>query len=258
MSDEQVEEKARGMGWVEKEQWKGDPDKWRPAEEFVKRGEEIVPILKDRLDKTERELKAALAMNRQEIEEAKKMAYDMAKKEYEKERKELEKKELEAFQTGDADAYHAAKKEAAALKPPDQPKASASAPATPIVEEWKEKNTWYQSDAELTEYADYLGEKLTKEAEKEKGRLLYPDELKAVLASISEKIKKQHPDKFTNPRRDDAGAVEGGSPSANGGKGNKFSDLPAAAKETYARLAAKAEKQGRKFTKEQYAQAYFE
>jgi hypothetical protein len=244
---EDIEKRAKEMGHVSKEEWKGDPDKWRPADEFVKRGEEIVPILKDRLDKTERELKAALAMNKQELEEVKKVAYETAKKDYDRERKELEKKELEAFQTGDADAYHAAKKEAAALKPPDQPKAPA---LNPVFEDWQDKNKWYSDEPELAEYADFLGDKLFKENPK------LP--LSDIYDKVSAKVKKQFPDKFTNPRREDAGSVEGGSPAANGGKGNKFSDLPAAAKETYARLAAKAEKQGRKFTKEQYAQAYFE
>lgn len=51
---QEVEQEARKMGWVEEELWKGDPDKWRPAEEFVERGKNIVPILRDRLEKMER------------------------------------------------------------------------------------------------------------------------------------------------------------------------------------------------------------
>ena len=40
------EGKAREMGWVPQEKWTGDPDKWTDAETFVKRGEEILPILR--------------------------------------------------------------------------------------------------------------------------------------------------------------------------------------------------------------------
>lgn len=36
-----IEERARAQGWVPKEEFKGDQARWRPAEEFVKRGEEI-------------------------------------------------------------------------------------------------------------------------------------------------------------------------------------------------------------------------
>jgi len=33
-----VIDKATKMGWTEKSQFKGDPAKWRPADEFVERG----------------------------------------------------------------------------------------------------------------------------------------------------------------------------------------------------------------------------
>ena len=62
MSDEieevvEIEEEARKLGWVKQEEWKGDPDKWRPAEEFVERGRNIVPIMRERLEKLEKELR---------------------------------------------------------------------------------------------------------------------------------------------------------------------------------------------------------
>ena len=41
----QAEQKARNMGWVPKEDWKGNPDNWVGADEFVKRGETFVPFL---------------------------------------------------------------------------------------------------------------------------------------------------------------------------------------------------------------------
>ena len=36
-----VEELAQRMGWKPKEQFRGDPDKWRPADEFILQGHEI-------------------------------------------------------------------------------------------------------------------------------------------------------------------------------------------------------------------------
>ena len=41
----EVETRALAMGWQPKEQFKGDPSKWRPAEEYVQRGEELLPIV---------------------------------------------------------------------------------------------------------------------------------------------------------------------------------------------------------------------
>ena len=32
---------ASEMGWAPKEQWKGDPDKWKPADQFIRDGREI-------------------------------------------------------------------------------------------------------------------------------------------------------------------------------------------------------------------------
>lgn len=39
-------EKARRMGWVPQEEFHGDKTKWRGADEYVARGEEMLPIIK--------------------------------------------------------------------------------------------------------------------------------------------------------------------------------------------------------------------
>lgn len=44
--DPQVEQTARSMGWRPQEEWTGDPNKWVDANEFVERGEQILPILR--------------------------------------------------------------------------------------------------------------------------------------------------------------------------------------------------------------------
>src|SRR5690606_2616210 len=44
--DDQVVKQARDMGWRPQEDWKGNPDKWVDAHEFVERGEQILPILR--------------------------------------------------------------------------------------------------------------------------------------------------------------------------------------------------------------------
>lgn len=52
----EVETKARAQGWVPKEEFRGDPSKWRPADEFVKRGEEMLPIALERARTAERRI----------------------------------------------------------------------------------------------------------------------------------------------------------------------------------------------------------
>lgn len=44
-SDPAMESRARDMGWAPKDKWRGDPEKWVDAKEFVRRGEEVLPIV---------------------------------------------------------------------------------------------------------------------------------------------------------------------------------------------------------------------
>ena len=48
---EEIEQKAKAMGWSPQEEFRGDPDKWIDAAKFVARGENIMPILKENLDR---------------------------------------------------------------------------------------------------------------------------------------------------------------------------------------------------------------
>jgi hypothetical protein len=39
----ETEQEAKRMGWVEKEKFKGDPDRWVEADKFVERGKNELP-----------------------------------------------------------------------------------------------------------------------------------------------------------------------------------------------------------------------
>jgi len=43
-----IEIRARAQGWVPKEDFRGNPEQWRDADDFVRRGEEETPILRER------------------------------------------------------------------------------------------------------------------------------------------------------------------------------------------------------------------
>ena len=53
-----AEEKAMDQGWVPQDQWEGDPDQWRPAKEFLDRGE-LFKKIEDQ-NRTIKEFKRAL------------------------------------------------------------------------------------------------------------------------------------------------------------------------------------------------------
>ena len=54
------EERARLQGWVPKDEFRGDPDKWKTAEDFLEWGEKIVPIQKERTIALESKLDQAI------------------------------------------------------------------------------------------------------------------------------------------------------------------------------------------------------
>src|SRR2546421_12509972 len=58
MSAEETEVKAKELGWAPKEEFRGNPEKWVDAETFLKRGEEILPLVKAQNRKLQNEVTA--------------------------------------------------------------------------------------------------------------------------------------------------------------------------------------------------------
>lgn len=70
----QVEAEAKKMGWSPKQYWRGNPDHWIDADEFVRRGKELVPILQSDRRKLQKDLEsrdAQIAAMRAELQEMK-------------------------------------------------------------------------------------------------------------------------------------------------------------------------------------------
>ena len=258
---EAIEEKAKSMGYVSKEEWKGDPEKWRPIEEFVERGENILPIVKAQakkemegyrkeLDELKSELNITIAANKREAQEAELRGYEKAKLEYTMKVSELDEKEADAIIEQDKDAILRIKKEKNNLKEPEKPKPVAETKQTnPEFEEWSKKEKWYGDDSELTKAADIQGQVLLKQ---------YPDKpLSEIYKMTADNVKKLHPEKFENPRRKDPGYVEEGENGPVDTKNQTFNSLPASAKESYKRMKEKFLLKNRKYTKEQYATDWY-
>lgn len=244
---DQAEEKAREMGWVPEEEWKGDPEKWRPAEEFVSRGENIIPIMRKEIKTLKEELKVISELNKKELEKVKQQGYEQAKAEFDKKKRELDQKELEAFQEGDAETYQKIKSERESLKPPEEPKEEEKPQETPVFQEWKTKNDWYESDEDLTLFAQAVAAQLAPQGLPEA----------EFYKAVEEKVKKTFPTKFENPRRNQPSMADSGH-EAGGSKKKTWGDLPPEAKQAYSRIKARLEKAGREYKKEEYVKQYFE
>lgn len=282
------EQEARDMGWVPLDEWNGDPDNHRSAEDFVRRGEEILPIvnaqnkdlrennkaLEDRLAKMQGDVDMIAKVAQQQVKDAEQAGYDKAKVKYEEKLEALQKKKFEAVQEGDLETFQQAEGEIANLQPPTapaansepksndgQPAVAGTPPSNPAFDAWHKENSWYindpanpgEGDHDLSAYANGLVASVAP-----KHDMTTQEGAKACYEEIAEKVKQMFPQKFENPNRNEPGMTQPGSTGpGKGGKGKTtWADLPDSAKQAFERQKKMMEEKGFSFTKEQYLKAY--
>lgn len=248
------EAKASDMGWVPQDEWRGDPKLWRPAEEFVKRGENLIPILNDRIKRLESDFKMAAKVNEQELTNIKKESYEKAKAEYDAKLVSLKDAEIRAFQEGDQEEFEKVREAKENLAPPKEVVVEEQNTMSPDFEPWVKKNPWYTEDKELHAYADNIGQAMVTAA-RENNEFISDAEL---YKRVESAVKAAFPAKFTNPKREEPSGVEGATPAPKKSDSKAFADLPSDAKGQYERMRKKFALQNREITKEQYAEAYYE
>lgn len=209
---DQLEERAFKMGWVPKEDFKGNPDMWRPAADFVERGETMIPFLNRRIR----------GLEKQQIEKDKafdKYLGDMREKLHSQKVDEHEARKRQAVEEGDTDAYNRLSSDAPKNDLPvyEPPKSTVD----PAFDEWVAENPWYQSDFEKNQEAENYGRFL---------RSTKPDlEGRDFLDEVSKHVRR----KYENPNRNRSSAVGGGTQKASGTAGKLFNSLEADAKAVF-------------------------
>lgn len=257
-----IEARARAMGWRPKEEFRGPEDKWRPADEFVKRGESELPILRERLqDMTRRQMESD-AKREADIARLEKMAITALQRQ----RAELDAQYQAAMRNAVANAdterydqlnrdrqqavstFDNQIREAAQPKQPAQPEAERV-----VVDSWVQSNQWFARDQMLARVAEARLTELQKEAP---GRSLN-ENLQLVSSYVADKF----PEKFGRQPRATASAaqpsmVEGGSrlSSGSGPRQKGASDLPADVRKVGEKFVA----QGLYKNLTEYARDYFE
>lgn len=241
-----VEEKAAAMGHMSKEEWEAkgrDPEKWRPAAEFVERGENLMPILKERLEKQTREM-TEMKQTMQQLHSHFTQAEAVAEQRgWERAINSVTQKQRAAAEIADVEEFDKLEIERRRLLS-EPPRPHVPQGPSPEYREFHKKNDWYTEDEEMTVYADAIG---TRFAQKNP-HLTLTD----VYAEVERKVRGRFPEKFTNPRREGASSVESATPSPVKKSGKTFDDLPASAKEAYAKFA----KQIPNYKKEDYLKHY--
>ena len=200
----EVEQQAIEQGWRPKDQYEGDPTKWRDAQSFLDRGELFTKI--DSMGKELRETKKALKMLQEHHSKVKETEFKRAVDEL----KNLQKQHLEA---GNSDEYLKttelltdlkAEQKAREVLKEKEPQEQATE-THPSFDAWVSRNNWYKNDTEMREFADTVG---LRHAQANPGKS--PEE---VLKYVEGQIKRAYPEKFTNPNRNKPSAVEGTSSS---------------------------------------------
>ncbi len=209
VSVDPYEAEAREQGWRPKEEYEGDPNKWRPAKEFVERGELFGKI--DTLGRELKETKKALKMMQEHHSKVKETEYKRAVDEL----KQLQKKHLEE---GNSEGYLETTELLTDLKAEQKAREVLQTQAPqqtvdPRFTAWVDSNKWYTKDAEMRQYADVIGMGYA-----QTNPNLDPED---VLQYVAAQVKVRFKDKFENPNRTKPSAVEG-SGSASPAKGDKF------------------------------------
>lgn len=234
------EARARRMGWIPKDEYGGDPSRWVTAEEFIRKGEEEMPILRERLRKQDQ----SMAEMHKLLEDVVSHQKEQTKRAVDEAISKARAERREAVRDGDVEKVDKLDEQIDELK---EQKAEASQKTTKAdvpqeFVEWAQRESWFAKDKALNKFAiahyDLLLENpgLT-DAER--------------LRMVSKEVRKRYPEKFTQ-RKPAASDVEGGSsaPKSTGTKG--YSDLPPEAKKICDRLC----KEIPGYTKDKYLKAY--
>lgn len=240
----EVEVKARSMGWVPKEEFKGAEDKWIPADEFVDRGEHLLPILhatNKRIKEEVATLKTqmaeqteALRVSRETIAALDTYHAEDVKRKVEAARKNL-KIELEAAsERGDHKAVAEITEEMTNLKTAaeddktkriETERQQVKDPTQhPDFISWRGDNPWYGTDLVRTSVANGVTWKLRQEGNRDIGRAFLDKVTEGVEAELK-KISGGRP----APNKAEGGGPTGGNGSTrSNGKG--YDSMPAEAK----------------------------
>lgn len=239
-----VEDRAKVLGWSPKEKWRGDPEHWVDAAEFIERGERLLPILKANnrqletdvvaLRRQNQELSAGIAELRGSMGEFVEFQRSLLADKLDAQAKAI-RAEIRTARDGDDEAQvekleeqldevKESKRELA--KQTGDEKDGAKPPAKyvdpPELLAWKEKNPWFggetAADARKTAMALQLGREARSKGLEGDNFFAYVDE--------------QMEEAFPPARRSTASKSEGNRPSGGGGGGgrSKFDSLPEDAK----------------------------
>lgn len=152
----EVEARARESGWVSKEEFESNPNnqgkKWRPAEEFIERGElfDTIKSLKSEIYSVKKDFQV-LAQHHKKV----------AQIEYERALNDLKAQRAEAAREGDTEAVVEISDKMDELKEKHQTQKQENTNVNgqhPAFGPWVQENSWYATDPAMRGAADGIAQ----------------------------------------------------------------------------------------------------
>lgn len=281
----EVIREATEMGWIPKEQFRGDEGKWVDAETFVKRGREFIPFLQADRRKLQQQVTTLTAQvqqtntllqaSQESIEELKSFNSEVSRDRAKTKQTELLAGIRAAREANDVDTeveltnqladQKAALKEAEKTKtvvPPVQ-KGNGKPPdytQDPSWQAWAKENSWFGTDTRRTSIAVAIANELRADPAHQglQGRDFLDKVSTEVDKTLGGTARREAADRVEGGVRGTGGAGGGG-----GGGGKGYAELPPDAKEACEKQAKRLVGQGRAFKdiaswRTHYAAKYFE
>lgn len=230
------EAEARLQGWRPKEEFPGDQNRWVDAETFVKRADEVMPLLKAQNKQLHRKVS--------DLERDIKRFSKFAGAAEERIRAEIEAEMKKAVETGDTKAFDAARKKEQDLDKSDGKTKFTVEDLDSAFETFRDDNPWYdrgglasgtEVDRDARIYAERQLEKRLKNIKP--GEEPPPDEL---FAEIKAAVEEKFPALNARPlRQKPASDVAGGGTPRGRTTGRTWDALPDDAKRQYQRFIDK-------------------
>ena len=265
----EVLREAESQGWVPKEKFRGNEADWVDADTFVKRGREILPILRknnENLIKDLNQAKEQLKEFKEAAEEFQKFqreAYERKAAEYERRIQEIKESRAQAISDGDGqkvnaldDALDEAKEDLKEAKQAVKDAEKASTAVTtvtttttevdPVLQSWLDRNSWFGEDRRMTSIANGIGENLRLENPNLKGQ--------AFLEKLDEVLAEEFPNRFGSKKSPTSSRVESGAGRQSRGSNSNaqtYDNLPPEAKAACDRFVKQ-----KLMTREQYLADY--
>ena len=254
----EAEERARLQGWVPKDEFRGDPDKWKTAEDFLEWGEKIVPIQKERTVALESKLDQAIGDIKkltQTQANLLKLQKTTSERAYKKAVRDIQARQRQAVEDRDTATYDALEQERESLDEQNTEQAPEQYDENnphPEFTKWTQKNMWYGNgdgkDIELTAFANGIADAVANERTDLVGTPGFYDE-------ITRRVQKAFPDRFRTKSRppETEGTGDGEGNDLKLPKGKSYKNLPADAKAACDDFVTQG-----LMTKEEYCATYFE